>query len=219
MIKENTRISPTFPAILRGTNEEAGAVSHHPPAWSPDVRRSGDMRTIRTPQPSRNIPGAYELVLPSGEITVFDEQDVPLIECRRWFAESNRMTRYVVSRLHHQPRTQMHRLIMQPPPDMVVDHIDGDGLNNRRENLRICTPAQNRQNLIRAKFNPHGYRGVTWCKARNRFVAQIRHNNRIIYLGMFRAVEDAAMAYDEAARRIRGPFARVNFPREGEQQA
>lgn len=119
----------------------------------------------------------------------------------------------------------LHRLIMEPPDGLVVDHISGDAMDNRRANLRVCTPQQNAQNKQKARANQYGqatssmYRGVSWDSRGGHWMASIRtdgHNQR---LGSFREEADAARAYDEAARARFGSFARLNFPRPGEQSA
>lgn len=179
------------------------------------------MRTIRTPQPCRNIPGAYELELTRGQVTIFDEEDLPIVTQHTWHADPSGPTFYAVSMKYKAGkyyRLTLHRLLLAAPNGTVVDHIDGNGLNNRRKNIRLCTPQENAMNRTRPQRNPWGYRGVTWNKRYSHFVGQIRHEQKIHYLGSFKTAEEAARAYDEAARRLRGPFARVNFPREGELQ-
>lgn len=91
-----------------------------------------------------------------------------------------------------------------------VDHIDRDTLNNRRGNLRQCTAAQNIANGGKRRHNSSGYRGVVWYKGK--WVAQIGHRRKLLYLGRFSTPEEAAIAYDAAARQLYGEFAGLNFP-------
>ncbi len=105
----------------------------------------------------------------------------------------------------------MHRFIIQPASGVILDHIDGDKTDNRRINLRICTSQQNTFNQKLRKTNKSGYKGVYWSKEANRWRAQIRFN-KSIYLGTFQSKEDAAKAYDTAATKYHGEFARLNFP-------
>jgi hypothetical protein len=104
----------------------------------------------------------------------------------------------------------MHRLILAAAAGQWVDHIDGDGLNNRRANLRICDPNQNAANSRRVP-NTIGYRGV-WRTIYGRYYASITSKGRAVRLGSFSTAIEAAVAYDEAAKELHGEFATLNFP-------
>lgn len=107
----------------------------------------------------------------------------------------------------------MHRMIAGAAKrDEIVDHIDRDTLNNTRANLRIVTKQQNTLNSKLYKTNTAGYRGVTWHKGDKRWHAQLWTQDKKYHLGSFTDPEDAARAYDEAARQHFGEFAQVNFP-------
>jgi hypothetical protein len=106
----------------------------------------------------------------------------------------------------------MHRLIAGATALQVVDHRDGNGLNNRRENLRIATIAQNQWNSGSHKDCRCGFKGV--AESKSRFTARIRAGRTGIYIGSFATAEEAARAYDEKAIELFGEFARLNFPRE-----
>jgi hypothetical protein len=97
-------------------------------------------------------------------------------------------------------------------PAKLVDHHDGDGLNNRWVNIRTATGTQNCANSIKPSSNTSGYKGAYYDKRRQCFFAQIMVAGRQIYLGTASDVEDAAMMYDEAARKYFGEFAKLNFP-------
>lgn len=110
----------------------------------------------------------------------------------------------------------LHRTLMNPPDDMVVDHINGNGLDNRRVNLRICTRAQNNHNKKKMGSNTSGFVGVykyaphgTWD---GRWYALVTVAGRTKHLGTFKIAEDAARAYDAAAKELIGEYARLNFP-------
>lgn len=104
----------------------------------------------------------------------------------------------------------MHRVIMSAPKGVLVDHINGNGLDNRRENLRLCTHAQNLQNQKRKKNNTSGIKGVSWCSKSRKWDARIRLNMKQFYLGKFSSKEDAANAYAQAALKYHGEFARTS---------
>jgi hypothetical protein len=96
---------------------------------------------------------------------------------------------------------------------MVVDHIDHDGLNDRRSNLRICTQRQNLYNS-RPKGRSSRFKGVCWDKARQRWVVYIRYGGRNRFIGQFADEIEAAKAYDRAAASLFGEYAYLNFPKE-----
>jgi hypothetical protein len=106
---------------------------------------------------------------------------------------------------------RMHRLIMgQPPNGREVDHINGDGLNNRRSNLRWATRQQNCQNG-RPRSNARSkLKGAQWCSSQSKWGAEIKHNGRVKQLGYFQTEQEAAAAYDAAASKAFGEFARLN---------
>jgi len=109
----------------------------------------------------------------------------------------------------------LHRLIMKPAPGLVVDHISGETLDNRRSNLRVCTNAENSRNSQRIYTSKTGYKGVHSASANGSFLpwrARIKHNYKEIQLGTFATKEEAALAFDNASRKYFGEFARLNFP-------
>ncbi len=107
----------------------------------------------------------------------------------------------------------MHRYLMDAPDELQVDHINGDGLDNRRCNLRLATRTQNVWNCQRSR-PASTFVGVS--KKRRKFRAMAYIDGRAKHLGYFATAEQAAMRYDEVVREIRGAFGTFNFPREGE---
>ena len=106
----------------------------------------------------------------------------------------------------------MHKEIISAPPGLVVDHINTDSLDNRKANLRLATHSQNSCNSRRDKSNTLSrYRGVSFSKRKQKWFAAIRANGKKIWLGYFDNEIDAARAYDNAAKRYHGEFARLNF--------
>ena len=106
-------------------------------------------------------------------------------------------------------KIKMHRVILGAPDGLFVDHIDGNGLNNSRGNLRLATNAQNCWNQRLASNNKTGKRGVFFNARRNCWQASIRHNGKLHWLGRHSSLEKASEAYDEAAVALFGPFARL----------
>lgn len=107
----------------------------------------------------------------------------------------------------------MHRFIMDAPKGQQVDHINGNKLDNRKSNLRICSHSENLRNQRKPKDNKSGFKGVSWHKGAKRWCAEIRSNGKRHHLGYFDTAEDAAKAYDIAATLIHGDYARLNFPK------
>lgn len=110
----------------------------------------------------------------------------------------------------------MHRLIIGADAGVDVDHINGNGLDNRRDNLRVCSRSQNLHNSRKHCGGHSKFKGVQKATRRNAWIVRIVVNKRRIWGGYFSNEEDAARRYDELAREHCGEYRRVNFPREGE---
>jgi hypothetical protein len=108
----------------------------------------------------------------------------------------------------------LHREIMNAPKGILVDHSNGESLDNRRDNLRLATHSQNMQNRRKRKNTTSRYAGVYFEKRRKKWTANININKKKIWLGRFDDEIEAAKAYDEAARKYHGEFARLNFTEE-----
>ena len=147
-----------------------------------------------------------------GSVAKFDSVDYGAIFAGRPLCLT--VSGYVVrNRLRGQvgPATiRAHREIMNPPPGMVVDHINHDKLDNRRANLRVCTPSQNRANGLRHRDSASRFKGV-WMRPDGKWIAHITHNYRRRNLGTFTTDADAAQAYDDAAKATFGEFALLNL--------
>src|SRR5262249_39337652 len=111
---------------------------------------------------------------------------------------------------------RLHRFILNAPPSVEVDHVNGDSLDNRRGNLRYSTRAQNNRNRGRTRANKSGFKGVSRQRGGGGFRAQMTRDGVVYYLGKFSTAIDAALAYDAAARRLHGEFARTNFTESNE---
>lgn len=105
----------------------------------------------------------------------------------------------------------LHRFIMNFPKSCKIDHINGDTLDNRKCNLRICTQAENAYNRKINSNNKSGFKGVHFKRANQKWCAQIQFNRKSIHLGYFNDKLQAAKAYDTAAIKLFGVFAKLNF--------
>jgi hypothetical protein len=159
-----------------------------------------------------------EIALARGHVAIVDDEDYAALAATRWGVADNRRGHLSAFRKSGGRRVLMHRAIMGlgHGDPRVVDHINGNSLDNRRVNLRICTPRENRRNaaMPRIPGKSSRFKGVYWRRARSRWVAMInlRCDPSPGHLGTFRDEESAARAYDAAAKRVFGEFARLNFP-------
>lgn len=136
-----------------------------------------------------------------------DEADFGFLSQRHWNVDAKGYARcYAAGRY-----VKMHRLLLDPPPDLVVDHINGNTVDNRRQNLRACTCAENLRNAA-PRVGSSRFKGVSRKKRRRQWYARIREGGKVRHLGAFELEADAARAYDKAAIERFGEFARLNFP-------
>lgn len=160
-------------------------------------------------------PWSY-VELSNGGFALVDDADLCLVADRSWRHTRDGRSIYVVSSKPpksavHTSRL-MHRVILDAPSNRLVDHINGNGLDNRCSNLRLATRAQNSQNRqVHANGSPP-FRGVTLHRQTGKWQAQLKTSGRSLYLGLFATPEAAARAYDSAARENFGEFSSLNFP-------
>lgn len=155
---------------------------------------------------TRKIP------LTQGQHALVDDADYERVSQHKWHIKRySGGLAYATGRPNGGERkVLMHRFILNPPDGFEVDHINGDGLDNRRANLRVCSHAENQKNVKKPTTNTSGYKGVAWSKHHLRWKAEIRANGKRIHLGTFDTAEEAAAAYDTAAKQMHGEFARTN---------
>lgn len=152
-----------------------------------------------------------ELPLTRGCVAIVDDDDVPVLRLHKWRVSFVKGLAYAITTTGtrgNQRTFSMHRFLMDAEKGETIDHRDGDGLNNRRSNLRICTQQQNLANMRPRVGSPNGYKGVSCDDRRDAWYARIGG----IYIGAYDDAEAAARAYDAKAREIHGEFARTNFP-------
>lgn len=158
--------------------------------------------------PTRLIPLSYDLW------SLVDAVDYDALIGYYWMSDDSTGNLYAY-RTGPKPRyrkERMHRVILNAPSGMEVDHINMDGLDNRRCNLRLATRPQNRWNRIKNSNNTSGYKGVWYHKRDHLWCAEIGASGGRHRLGRFASPIDAALAYDAAALQLHGEFARLNFP-------
>jgi hypothetical protein len=148
--------------------------------------------------------------LTRGKVAIVDDEDYAVLSAWKWYAINTNNSWYAMrTDMASRRNIRMHRQIMAI--DSQIDHRNGNGLDNRRCNLRPCTSAQNSYNRGLHKRNKSGFIGVFWSNNAQRWEAQIRHRGKRMYLGRFDTATEAAMVRDLYAVRFHGDFAKLNF--------
>lgn len=213
---ENIRIPPSPPTTARPYRREStirrGLVvgpNQNPSLNSPLSLLSRDM--------SRDM-GVCRVPLSRGLFALVSAEDFERVSQHKWFARLENRTLYAIRDLPRLPgqkyrgKIKLHRFLLDAKPGELVDHRDGDGLNNTRGNLRLATTGENNRNIRKPA---HGltstFKGVSWHPKAKKFQATIRLNRKSHYIGLFSEPADAAWAYDREARRLHGRFACCNF--------
>lgn len=151
------------------------------------------------------------IVLICGKSVSFDDSDWTIFKSRHWHITTKGYVASGSTATGKMVLTLLHRLITEAPQGLVVDHIDGNPLNNCRCNLRICTQAENIRNRKIGSLNQSGFKGVT-AKHRlsgTRYQAAIEYSGKRKFLGSFDSPEEAHAAYVNAALELHGSFARA----------
>lgn len=154
-----------------------------------------------------------EIELNKGYIAMVDDEDYDLVSKYKWQVIEKKSNKYAKTRKWNgsgYDHFSMHRLILGAKKGESVDHADGNGLNNQRFNIRICTESQNAMNRGKNPTSGFKYKGITWCAYNNRYRAEIYKDGKRYRLGRFKTEEEAALAYNEAAKRLHGAFAKLN---------
>jgi hypothetical protein len=161
--------------------------------------------------PFRRIP------LTQGKFAIVDPEDYDRLSRYKWFAMRSRRgfyaIRMVTTKNGRRKKIRMHRQILNAPADKLVDHINHNGLDNRKANLRIVTNMQNSWNKRKQKGDYSSqYKGVSWAKRVGKWHTEIYCNGSKIFIGYFDDQVAAAKAYDEMAAELYGEYASLNFP-------
>lgn len=154
-----------------------------------------------------------KIALTKNKFAIVDDSDYDFLNKWKWHINSTRGKYYAVRniKLKNGKRSlvKMHRLIMDTSIGMEVDHIDGDGLNNQRKNLRNCTKFENAKNRLIGKNNKSGFKGVSWNKQKKKWHAYISCNKKLMSLGFFSTKEDAYKSYCDACTKYHREFSKL----------
>ena len=152
-----------------------------------------------------------EIVLKHGQIALVDDEDYENLAGYSWHVVGGyaQNTQYLTT---GKKNMYMHRLVMGFP-ESVIDHKNGNKLDNRKCNLRICTRQENQRNQKLSIRNTSKYRGVSYYRRYGNWRACITNNEKkLVFLGYFKTAEEAARRYDEESKKIHGEFGILNFP-------
>jgi hypothetical protein len=152
-----------------------------------------------------------EIPLTKGMVALVDDDDFEYINQWKWYFNGKYATRNKPITSSYRVPEYMHRVIVNTPEGMDTDHINHNKLDNRKQNLRISTRAQNKYNMTKNSRNTSGYKGVSWSTVRNKWEVRISHNGKSFFVGRFSSLKNAADAYDNAAKTYHGEFAYLNF--------
>jgi len=156
-----------------------------------------------------------KVLLSNGGFAIVDEEDYDRIKHLPWHQHKG----YAVYSTTHaggkRESGRLHRIIMNAPKGVLVDHKDGNRLDCRKDNLRLCDDLGNARNAAKRKDNTSGFKGVTLHKDTGKWQASIQINTGIPkYLGLFKTPEEAAAVYDAACLKYHGEFAKPNSNKE-----
>jgi hypothetical protein len=160
-----------------------------------------------------------KIQLTRGQFALVDDEDYDWLTQWKWYASKESKYTFYATRMSRigsrRISLKMHSALMCPPYGMEVDHVDGNGLNNQRGNLRVCTRTENCQNRRPRSGGTSKYKGVHWGRREKKWIAKIHLNGKEIYLGRSVDEDEAASIYDTKAKELFGEFARLNLPEGG----
>lgn len=185
------------------------------------VCRSGFVRMGPEPPP---VDGARWIALGNGRFSLVDVEDYVRASAHCWSDDGRAGSKTFYAKDGTKERVRLHHFILGLPGSFIIDHKDGNETNNRRGNLRVATAMQNTQNRAKRAWKSgvtpkSKFKGVWAWEGGRKWTAVITAAKKRRYLGIFETQEEAARAHDDAARRLHGEFACVNFPLPGERGA
>lgn len=154
--------------------------------------------------------------LTQGKVVIVDDENYESLNCFKWHVLKGANTYYAIRNDRgsdfKKKSILMHRIILNAPDGVLTDHRNGDGLDNRKLNLRLCTHAENIRHQGLNRRNTSGFKGVIFRKSSTQkaYDAKIKVNNKWIHLGCYRTAKQAAQAYDLAALKYHEGFALTN---------
>ncbi len=152
-----------------------------------------------------------EIPLSQGKVALVDDEDYDRLSENKWWVQKDGRTYYAVRSVtlapNQEKRIWMHREILGLATGQYTDHINGNGLDNSRSNLRSATLSQNGANRRIAQNNSSGIKGVTWHKHRSKWQSSVTVHGKTIYLGRFKDLKSAECIYKLAAFKYFGDFA------------
>ena len=155
-----------------------------------------------------------KIPLTRGYFAIVDDEDFEYLNQWKWLYSNGYAARsqHVSFKdgVQVSKNIQMHRVILNTPDGLLVDHKNNNGLDNRKNNIRNCTYAENARNQKLSKRSSTGFKGVSWKKSHEKFCANIKIGKKQIHLGLFACKIEAARAYNEAALKYHGEFACLN---------
>ncbi len=151
-----------------------------------------------------------KIPLTQGKHALVDDKDFGVLSRLKWYFNSGYAVRWGGYKGDKRFRLRMARIILKAKKGEICDHINGNTIDNRRSNLRICRQSENMRNRKKNKNSTSGIKGVTWDKESKSWRAQIQVNGKKVNVGRFKNLKDATRAHKKVAKKVHGKFARFN---------